>query len=42
MDAAKMAFRSAWAALQSDLSYDEIKQARVTDADRSRPWHKGA
>ncbi|MDX3971197.1 MAG: hypothetical protein QHD01_32015 [Bradyrhizobium sp.] len=40
MDAAKAAFRTAWTALRSDLSYEEIRQARAIDQDRSRPWHR--
>lgn len=40
LDEAKAAFRIAWTTLQSELSYDQIKEARAIDADRSRPWHK--
>ncbi len=40
LDAAKAAFRTAWTALQSELSYEEIRQARAIGADRSRPWHR--
>ncbi|MCS3725523.1 hypothetical protein [Bradyrhizobium betae] len=40
LDAAKAQFRIAWADLQSQISYDQIREARAIDADRSRPWHK--
>ena len=37
---AKASFRHAWEDLQTMLSYDEIKQARAMEFDRSRPWQK--
>ncbi|UEM08993.1 hypothetical protein J4G43_030100 [Bradyrhizobium barranii subsp. barranii] len=40
LDAAKAAFRAAWTDLESQLSYDQIKEARAIGGDRSRPWHK--
>lgn len=40
LDAAKKSFRVAWTDLQSNLSYDQIREARASQADRSRPWHK--
>ena len=40
LDEAKAAFRTAWTALQSELSYEEIRAARASQADRSRPWHR--
>ncbi|EJN11878.1 hypothetical protein PMI42_04893 [Bradyrhizobium sp. YR681] len=40
LEAAKIDFRTAWTEVQTQLSYDEIRQARAIDADRSRPWHR--
>ena len=40
LDTAKRAFRTAWADLQSEISYAQIREARAIDADNSRPWHK--
>ncbi|MET4173625.1 hypothetical protein ABIB99_004721 [Bradyrhizobium sp. LA6.1] len=40
LEAAKAAFRAAWTDLESQLSYDQIKEARAIGGDRSRPWHK--
>src|SRR4051794_270176 len=40
LKAAKVQFRAAWADLQSQISYDQIREARVIDGDRSRPWHR--
>ncbi|MBR1033905.1 hypothetical protein JQ584_46030 [Bradyrhizobium liaoningense] len=40
LEAAKAAFRTAWTDLQSQISYDQIKEARALDGDRSRPWHR--
>ncbi|WP_409188470.1 hypothetical protein [Bradyrhizobium sp. RDM4] len=39
LETAKASFRAAWTDLQSQLSYDQIREARAIDADRSRPWH---
>ncbi|MGW1422652.1 hypothetical protein ACWAT4_21360 [Bradyrhizobium manausense] len=40
LDQAKAQFRIAWTDLQGQISYDQIRQARALDADRSRPWHR--
>ncbi|WP_445222275.1 hypothetical protein ACKWRH_21710 [Bradyrhizobium sp. Pa8] len=40
LDGAKADFRKAWAELQGEVSYDQIKAARAIEGDRSRPWHK--
>lgn len=39
LDAAKARFRAAWAELQAQVSYAEIRSARAIEADRNRPWH---
>ncbi len=40
LDQAKAQFRTAWAEIKADLSYDQIKAARDMAGNRSRPWHK--
>ncbi|MBR0687370.1 hypothetical protein JQ594_15670 [Bradyrhizobium manausense] len=40
LEAAKAQFRNAWEDLQSQLSYDQIREARAIDGDTSRPWHR--
>lgn len=40
LDQAKARFRTAWAEIKADLSYDQIKAARDIAGDRSRPWQK--
>ncbi|MBW7967597.1 hypothetical protein [Bradyrhizobium sp. BR 10261] len=40
LTAAKDAFRGAWDDLQQQVSYDQLKEARAIDEDRSRPWHR--
>ena len=37
---AKAAFRKAWDEIEPDLTYDDLKEARRIEADRSRPWHR--
>jgi hypothetical protein len=37
---AKARFRTAWTELQSQISYAQIREVRVIEADRSRPWHQ--
>lgn len=39
LDAAKAAFRTAWEDLQSNLSYDQIQEARA-EANSPRPWQR--
>ncbi|MDN3278823.1 hypothetical protein QWJ07_31490 [Frankia sp. RB7] len=41
LDQAKQLFRQAWDDLKSQISHEQIQQARVIENDRSRPWHKG-
>lgn len=38
LPAAKDAFRHGWRELQSNLSYQQIREARTIAADCSRPW----
>ncbi len=40
LEQAKVQFRTAWAEIKEDVSYDQIKEAREMAGDRSRPWHK--
>jgi hypothetical protein len=40
LEAAKIQFRAAWADLQSQIGYAEIREARAINTDRSRSWHK--
>lgn len=40
LEAAKAAFRQAWDALEREIGYEEIRQARLIAADRSRPWQR--
>jgi hypothetical protein len=37
---AKEAFRRAWDEIRPELTYDNLKEARDRQADRSRPWHR--
>lgn len=37
---AKAAFRQAWNEVRPELTYDNIKEARRIQDDRSRPWHR--